>query len=83
MNSRVPVAFRLGTWFDPDHKIKYEGETVTLDGSFQATRFPGGDDELHLAAGFGLVFGEHFQIDFAADFSEFVSSASLSSAFRF
>ena len=44
--------------------------------------FPPGEDEIHLAVGFGLAF-ERLQIDIAADFSDLVDSISLSTIYSF
>ena len=82
LNIRFPIAFRLGAWYDPDHRIKFQGTPVTDDDRGAAIQFPGGEDEIHFAAGLGLVF-KHFQLDLGVDYSEFLSSVALSSAFRF
>ena len=70
------VAFRGGVWLDPDHQIRSEGGDLTR------AAFPGGSDEVHLAAGVGLAF-QTFQIDLAVDVSDLVDTASLSAILTF
>lgn len=74
---RYPVAFRLGAWFDPDHKLRYTGDAPNL-----RARFRPGSDEVHYAAGVGVVLGRA-QLDLAVDLSPRVDTLSLSSVARF
>ena len=60
-----------------DHKIHYVGERPIARARFQP-----GDDDLHLTGGFGLVVGR-FQIDLAADVSDYVDTLSLSTVVAF
>lgn len=77
---RTPlVAMRVGAWLDPDHRFRADPARADL---FERALFRGGDDELHLAAGFGLAFWD-FQLDLAVDFSELVDTASLSAVWQF
>ena len=71
------VALRLGAWLDPDHRIR----ATQGDPFFRALLRPG-DDEIHLAAGIGLVL-ETFQIDLGADFSDQVDTVSVSAVYSF
>ena len=71
------VAFRAGIWLDPDHRFR-----STIDDAEHRFLFPSGEDEVHVAIGFGLAF-ESFQIDAAADFSSLVDTFSLSAIFSF
>lgn len=80
---RYPLALRLGGWSDPDHRIRFEGTPSTTADLALATLFQPGDDEIHYSAGFGIVLGERFQVDAAADFSDLVDTASLSGVVRF
>lgn len=80
---KYPLALRFGGWSDPDHKVRFEGAVNTLDDRILQVLFQQGDDEIHYAAGFGVVFGERFQIDAGADFSDLVDTASLSAVVRF
>ena len=71
------TAVRLGVWLDPVHRIRYEGE---LD--FDRALLAPGEDEVHVAMGFGLAF-ETFQIDFGADLSDTRDTISLSAIYTF
>lgn len=71
------LAGRLGSWYDPAHKIRYLGEDAGSRALFQS-----GSGHLHGAAGIGLV-GSRFQIDAAFDYSAQVRTASLSTVVRF
>ncbi len=75
--ARPVLAVRLGGWLDPDHEIRYLGENPVI----RALRLPG-DDELHLAAGLGLVFAKA-QIDLGVDLSDRVDSVSISTVYAF
>jgi long-chain fatty acid transport protein len=83
LNLHYPLALRLGGWSDPDHRIRFEGAAADSASQTLATLFQPGDDDIHYAAGFGVVFGERFQVDAAADFSDAVDTASLSGVLRF
>jgi len=71
------VALRLGVWLDPDHRIDYRGGGYVSE----ALILPG-EDEIHLAAGVGTVF-KNLQIDLGVDFSEPVSTVSVSTIYSF
>ncbi|MEM7051507.1 MAG: outer membrane protein transport protein [Acidobacteriota bacterium] len=77
LEPRFPVALRAGLWWDPDHRLRYVGDEALL-----AARFRAGDDELHLTAGAGIVFGRA-QIDLAVDHADPVTTVSLSAVARF
>lgn len=83
LNLRNPLAIRLGTYYDPDHKMAFQGAP---DGGPEqrslATIFQEGDDEYHYSVGLGAVFGD-FQVDAAADFSDLLETFSLSGVYRF
>ena len=74
---RLPVAFRLGAWWDPDHRMRYTGRNGLL-----RARFRPGSDELHVAGGLGIVLGRA-QLDLAVDRSQAVETLSLSAVARF
>jgi len=84
INLTNPIAVRLGGWYDPDHKIYYDGEP---DESVQqrsiAGTFRRGDDVYHYSVGIGFIIGESFQIDAAADLSDTIDILSLSAVVRF
>ncbi len=75
--ARLPWTLRLGCWWEPDHKLRYEGSSDVLQ-----TRFRPGEDEIHAALGAGLVIGR-LQLDLAADWSRSVSTVSFSLVRRF
>jgi long-chain fatty acid transport protein len=71
------VAVRLGTWLDPDHRVRGDQFDEVSRALFQS-----GDDELHLAVGVGVAF-KSFQIDLAADFSDLIDTVALSAIYSF
>jgi long-subunit fatty acid transport protein len=77
LSSTPLIAVRGGIWRDPDHRIASTGEDA-LD---RALLRPGKDTN-HFALGVGVAF-QSIQIDFGADFSEFVDTASLSVIYSF
>jgi hypothetical protein len=70
------VAIRLGTWLDPDHKIR------AFDDPLARAIFRAGDDQWHFTAGVGIVV-RSFQIDVGFDLSKVVKTASVSTVFSF
>jgi hypothetical protein len=77
LRARRPWSLRLGLWYDPDHKIRFAGASDTLRARFRA-----GENELHYAAGLGVVL-HRLQLDLAADLSDRVDTVSLSAVARF
>jgi hypothetical protein len=77
LRSTPVLAARLGAWLDPDHRIGYRG-----DGYVQQALILPGKQELHLAAGLGVVF-ERVQIDLGVDLSDLVDTASVSAIYSF
>ena len=75
--TRWPLALRAGVYRDPEHRIRYGGDSPTL-----RVRFRPGEDETHYSVGAGLVLGRA-QLDAAADFSRSVETLSLSMVARF
>ena len=74
---RLPFSVRAGVWYDPDHRLRYEGDNLAFHAVFRR-----GSDELHYAIGAGIV-ARRLQIDAAFDYSERVSVTSLSAGVRF
>jgi hypothetical protein len=74
---RSVVAIRLGAWHDPDHQFRNE-----TAGPLIRAENPRGEDELHLAAGFGLAL-DKLQVDLGIDLSEQRDTASLSVIYSF
>ncbi len=77
LQSTPVVALRVGSWLDPDHKIRFEGDSLFTRAVFQP-----GSDEVHVSAGVGVAFRQ-FQIDFGVDLSDPVDTLSLSAIFSF
>ena len=75
--SRVPFTVRVGAWHDPDHSLWFAGEDEVVKAVF-----PQRSDEVHYSAGIGILRGS-FQLDIAFDYSERVSTVSLSTVFHF
>ena len=73
---RAVMAARVGAWLDPDHQQRNESS------AFSRAEVPGGEDELHLAAGFGVAF-DKLQIDVGVDVSELRDTASVSMIYSF
>lgn len=79
-----PIALRAGAWYDPDHALTDSGPVDSDDPNARANAafFPGGSSETHWSVGFGFFF-EKFQMDFAADFSKYQDTYSISGVYRF
>ncbi len=77
VRSRPVIALRLGTWREPDHRLRYLG----ADPVDRAT-FRGGSDEIHFAAGLGFAW-KSLKLDLAADWSDVVSTGSFSLVYSF
>jgi len=95
----IPLAIRLGGYFEQAHAMKYTGkesdyETSDLDNSDlpyaydgMATRLgdllDGGDDIWHFTPGIGVVFANSYQIDLSIDLSEEQDECLLSLVYQF
>ena len=94
-NLKGAPAIRFGAWWDPAHKVRFTpaagldtaptaaGVSEAEAAAALADRFDGGNDRLHVSAGFGLVIGRRFQLDAAVDVSDETESISVSSLVRF
>ncbi|HEY8549856.1 MAG TPA: outer membrane protein transport protein [Vicinamibacterales bacterium] len=71
------LAVRGGVWFDPDHRIRFEGPF-----SANTVLYPRGDDEMHYTGGAGVVV-RNVQVDVGYDHSERVKTFSASAIYRF
>lgn len=76
--SPIPLALRIGGWYDPDHRLRAE-----TGPELNRARLFAGDDQMHGAAGLGLVLTSHFQIDVAVDVSDISDTASIATVYRF
>ena len=77
LDSTPIIAVRLGIWLDPDHEPR-----ATIDDPLLRALLPGGEDQVHYAAGFGVAM-QNFQIDLAVDFADRTDTASLSAIYNF
>ena len=77
LGSTPVMAVRVGTWFEPDHQTR-----ATTDDPFTRALLPGGDDDLHYAAGFGIAT-QSLQVDLGVDFADRVDTVSLSAIYSF
>ena len=94
-NVKGAPALRFGSWWDPAHKIRFSPDAGLSTGpgpsgfsdaevaAAFADRFDGGEDRLHVSAGFGFVIGRRFQLDAGIDVSDETESVSLSTLVRF
>lgn len=72
-----PIMLRFGTWYDPDHSLRFEGDNPGLEAVFRRQ-----EDQFHLTAGMGISL-RRLQVDAAFDYSKRSSIVSLSTAIRF
>jgi long-chain fatty acid transport protein len=77
-------ALRVGSWFDPDHAVRYEPTPASdvFDARFSAT-LPGGENAVHYTAGLGLSFSPRFELNLAGDATSRRTTFSSSLIFRF
>jgi long-subunit fatty acid transport protein len=84
LGERRFLALRAGTYYEPDHIIRFTGTTGSEVGDiFSRTLYPGGEDQIHVSGGLGLAIGKHFQIDTAVDVADQVKQLSVSAIYRF
>ena len=75
LDSTPVIALRAGAWYEPDHLMRGNGADPVVD-----ALVPGGDDEIHSAAGLGFAF-ETFQLDVGIDLSQSSDTLSVSAVF--
>ena len=82
--TRGSPALRIGTWYDPDHSIRYNvpANPDALDQRFGAY-LPGADDAMHLTLGGGAAISKQFEVNAAADLSSRSRIVSISAVIRF
>ena len=73
---RSVLAVRLGAWLDPAHQPSNDSFP------FARAELPGGEDELHFAAGCGVARNQ-LQFDLGIDLSELRDTVSLSAIYSF
>lgn len=77
-----PFSLRAGLWREPEHALVAIGPANDTSVDIDRALFSAGDDEMHYTAGLGWAF-PRFQLDLAADWSDQVSSYSVSGVVRF
>lgn len=82
------VTLRAGVYDDPAHAIRFTGAAQPgVSSSFVTNayrnRFAGGEDQVHVTGGLGIVFNEHLQIDAATDIADNLKQVSVSAVYRF
>jgi long-subunit fatty acid transport protein len=77
-----PFSLRGGLWREPEHALVAIGPGNDPEVDIDRALFQAGDDEMHYTLGLGWAF-TRFQLDLAADWSDQVSSYSVSGVVRF
>lgn len=78
------LALRAGVYNEPDHTIRFTGTTGDpVHDIFEREISPGGEDQIHITGGVGLVVSDRFQIDTAANIADRSTQLSLSAVYRF
>jgi len=82
------LALRAGVYNDPDHTIRYTDaytswEELEFIDRIERALFPGGDNQIHVTGGLGLILNEQFQIDAAANIADRNTQFSFSAVYRF
>ena len=71
----MPIALRLGGWYEPAHSLEYDAILRPTDllpnvGTILEDFIDGGDDVFHYTAGIGTVIKNKLRIDAAADIQD-------------
>lgn len=83
VRDRYTLYLRAGGWYDPDHRIRFQGDPgIDADTRYQAVQFRQGEDLVHGALGVGLHRG-NLKLDAALDLSHAVDTASISLVYLF
>ena len=82
-SARGAPAVRVGTWYDPDHAVRYESTTADLTDERFTAYLPGGDDLTHFTFGAGVAPSNRFEVNFAGDVSSRTRIFSASIVVRF
>lgn len=78
------VTLRAGVYDVPDHAIRFTGKAdSSFDTQAYRSRFPGGEDQVHITGGIGIMFNKFTQVDMAADIADNVQQVSVSLVYRF
>lgn len=82
LNLSRPVAIRLGSWYDPDHAVRYEPANSATADPYDLAVFRRGRSVIHGTGGMGVVVGR-VEIGAAGDFSARSKTVSVSTIVRF
>lgn len=79
------LSFRGGSWYDPNHLpyFQVDNPSTGYPGPLWALYFPKRDGDVHFSGGVGFASQRHFQVDFAVDYAESISTVALSAIWRF
>lgn len=76
------ISVMLGSWYDPDHTITFEGTGEGANIRLRRAFFlPTGDDEIHLCAGVEANLGR-YQVNLGIDHSDRIGTLALSTVVR-
>jgi hypothetical protein len=78
----MPLSARLGFYNDPDSSMNFSGGS-SEESVATRIRFPGGDDQLHVTGGVGIVVRDRLQFDAAYDYADLNERISMSAIYRF
>jgi len=77
-----PVAIRAGSWYDPDHSIRFEPANAQTADPYDLAVFRRGKNVVHGTIGAGVVIGQ-IEINAAGDASSRTKTVSVSAVVRF
>lgn len=78
----MPLSARAGIYNAPDSSMTYSGGG-DVDSEIARILFPGGDSQLHVTMGAGLVVKDRLQFDAAYDYADMNKQFSISAIYRF
>jgi len=82
-SARGAPSVRVGTWYDPDHSVRYESSTSDLTDERFKAYLPGGEDQTHFTFGAGVAPSNRFEINFGGDLASNTRIFSVSIVARF
>jgi long-chain fatty acid transport protein len=82
LKTAAPLAVRAGTWYDPDHSIRFEPSSPENADPYASATFRRGKNVVHGSGGVGVVLGS-VEVNAAGDFSSRTTTVSVSAVVRF
>ncbi len=82
INAPMPIAVRFGSWYDPDHAVRFDPPALAAGDPYDVATFRRGKNVVHGSAGAGVAVG-HAEINVAADVSSTTRTVSISVVGRF